>query len=46
MLVKTVSASDLHACDRADRSPICSLNDRDARRYIDATLYDQVTNVD
>ena len=45
MLVKTVSASDLHAAYRADRCPICSLNDRDERRYIDATLYDQVTNV-
>ena len=45
MLVKAVSPSDLHGAYAGDRCPICTLNDRDERRYIDATLYDQVTNV-
>jgi hypothetical protein len=45
MLIKAVSASDLHAAYSEARCPICTLNDRDERRYIDATLYDQVTNV-
>ncbi len=45
MLIKTVSPSDLHAAYAAPRCAICVLNDRDERRYIDATLYDQVTNV-
>lgn len=45
MLVKEVSPSDLHKAYGADRCPVCSLNDRDERRYVDATLYDQVTNV-
>lgn len=44
-LVKAVSPSDLHNAYRSDRCPLCSLNDRDERRYIDITLYDQVTNV-
>ena len=45
MLVKEVSPSDLHAAYEQDRCPICVLNDRDERRYIDYTLYDHVTNV-
>ena len=45
MLIKTASPSDLHAAYSTDRCPICALTDRDERRYIDATLYDQVTNV-
>lgn len=45
MLVREVSPSDLHAAYAQDRCPICVLNDRDERRYIDSTLYDQVTNV-
>jgi len=45
MLVKEVSPSDLHNAYATQRCPVCSLNDRDERRYIDLTLYDQVTNV-
>ena len=45
MLVKPVSPSDLHNAYGQPRCPVCVLNDRDERRYIDYTLYDQVTNV-
>ena len=45
MLVKQVSPSDLHNAYAQSRCPVCVLNDRDERRYIDYTLYDQVTNV-
>lgn len=45
MLVKAVPLSDLHAAYRQGRCPICALNERDERRYIDIALYDQVTNV-
>ena len=45
MLVRTVSLSDLHAAYAAGSCPVCALNDRDERRYIDTALYDQVTNV-
>ena len=45
MLVKAVSLSDLHAAYGQGYCPVCALNDRDERRYIDTMLYDQVTNV-
>lgn len=45
MLIRTVSLSDLHAAYGQGQCPICALNDRDERRYIDTALYDQVTNV-
>ncbi len=45
MLVKAVSPSDLHNAYAQSRCAVCVLNDRDERRYIDYTLYDQVTNV-
>src|SRR3954447_22999529 len=45
MLIKEVSPSELHIAYAQDRCPICVLNDRDERRYIDYTLYEQVTNV-
>ena len=45
MLIKTVSPFDLHNAYAGDHCPICALNDRDERRYIDTMLYDQVTNV-
>ena len=45
MLVKAVSPSDLHNAYQDERCPVCALNDRDERRYIDIMLYDQVTNV-
>lgn len=45
MLIRTVSLSDLHAAYGQGQCPVCALNDRDERRYIDTALYDQVTNV-
>jgi hypothetical protein len=45
MLLRTVAIPDLHAAYATGRCPVCVLNERDERRYIDVTLYDQVTNV-
>ena len=45
MLVKAVSPPELHAAYTTGRCPVCSLTDRDERRYIDIALYEQVTNV-
>lgn len=45
MLIRTVSLPDLHIAYSQGQCPICALNERDERRYIDTMFYDQVTNV-
>ncbi|MBA3943168.1 MAG: hypothetical protein H0X37_01240 [Herpetosiphonaceae bacterium] len=45
MLIRTVSPADLQAAYAQGLCPICALNERDERRYIDTMFYDQVTNV-
>lgn len=45
MLIKPPSRTDLHAAYTADGCPICGLLKRSERRYIDATLYEHVTDV-
>lgn len=45
MLIKPPSRTDLHAAYEASGCPICGLLQRSERRYIDATLYEHVTDV-
>jgi hypothetical protein len=45
MLIKPPSRSDLHAAYTAAACPICGMLKRSERRYIDATLYEHVTDV-
>lgn len=45
MIIKPVSLSDLHIAYSKGLCPVCALNERDERRYIDNMFYDQVTNV-
>jgi hypothetical protein len=45
MLIKAPSRSDLHAAYTATGCPICGMLKRSERRYIDATLYEHVTDV-
>src|SRR5918997_3195441 len=45
MLIKPPPRSDLHDAYRTQRCPLCALLERSERRYIDATLYEHVTDV-
>ncbi len=45
MLIKPPSRTDLHEVYRAPGCPVCTLLIRSERRYIDATLYEHVTDV-
>jgi hypothetical protein len=45
MLIKPPSRTDLHSAYHAEGCPVCALLDRSERRYIDATLYEHVTDV-
>jgi hypothetical protein len=45
MLIKPPSRTDLHAAYAAAGCPVCDLLKRSERRYIDATLYEHVTDV-
>lgn len=45
MLLKPPSRTDLHAVYAQPECPICALLSRSERRYIDATLYEHVTDV-
>ncbi len=45
MLIKPPSRSDLHEVYRSPGCPVCRLLERSERRYIDATLYEHVTDV-
>lgn len=45
MLIKPPSRTDLHESYRFAGCPVCGLLQRSERRYIDATLYEHVTDV-
>ncbi|MBV9787685.1 MAG: hypothetical protein JOZ51_05910 [Chloroflexi bacterium] len=45
MLIKPPSRTDLHAAYEAAGCPVCGMLKRSERRYIDATLYEHVTDV-
>lgn len=45
MLIKPPSRTDLHAAYEHAGCPVCGLLKRSERRYIDATLYEHVTDV-
>jgi len=45
MLIKPPSRTDLHEAYAAPGCPVCALLSRSERRYIDATLYEHVTDV-
>ncbi len=45
MLIKAPSRTDLHQVYAAPGCPVCTLLTRSERRYIDATLYEHVTDV-